>query len=135
MCAALLALALAACGRASRDAPAPSPETLAIHRRRCLELIDTLPRLEAEQRAWPRSESLACDEHGEARAREVDQLIVEMERACADLPARAALKPAFDAAEEVKQCAACAPAHARHCTRARELLVDAQLALASAGLR
>lgn len=131
----LVALVLVACGRATPGAPAPSPETLALQRRRCLALIDTLPRLEAEQRAWPRSESLECDDHGEARARELDQLVGEMRIACADLPAPLALKLAFDAAVEVKHCAACAPAHARHCTRARELLVEAQLALSQAGLR
>ena len=119
------------CGRRG----APSPETVALHQRRCLELIDTLPRLEAEQRAWPRSETLACDEHGAARAAEVEQLRAEMGEVCAEGPARAALRPALDAAGEVKECASCAPSFARHCTRARELLLEVQLALAGAGLR
>jgi hypothetical protein len=118
-----LALLVVAAGCGRRGAP---------QQRRCLELIDTLPRLEAEQRAWPRSESLACDEHGEERAREVAAIRGEMVEVCAGL---AALPRALEAADEVRQCAACAPSFAPHCARARELLVDVQLALAGAGLR
>jgi hypothetical protein len=124
----VLLVVAAGCGRRG----APSSATVALHERRCLELIDTLPRMEAEQRAWPRTESLACDEHGEARAREVEQLRAELGEVCADVPARAALGAALAAADEVRQCAACAPSFAPHCARARELLVDVQLALAGA---
>lgn len=126
-----LALALfAGCGRASRDM-----SDAAQRGRRCRELLDSLPRVEAEQRAWPRSNSLACDERGAAAAQEIEQLRLKMTAACAELPARAELEVAFEAVREMEQCAGCAAGYARHCAQARDLLVETQLAMAKAGLR
>ena len=128
--AALLALpllTLCACARGPADAQAA--------RLRCLALVDALPRLEAEQRAWPRSDSLACEERGAARAAELRALRAGLEASCGEGRAKEALAPLLEAASEVEQCAACAPEHARHCNRARELFVEMETALGKAGLR
>jgi hypothetical protein len=122
-----LLLAFTACARAPGDAQAA--------RRRCLTLVDTLPRLEAEQRAWPRSDSLYCEERGEARAVELRALRRELEESCGAAQAPGDLAPIFEAADEVEACAACAPDHTAHCARARELFVEMQTALEKAGLR
>ena len=121
---ALVALVGAGCARGDDDAQAS--------RRRCLALVDSLPRLEAEQRAWPRSDSLACEERGVARASELAALRADLEASCGEARgvARASdLAPLLEAADEVRACAACAPEHARHCPRARELFVQMETAL------
>jgi hypothetical protein len=123
----LALLTLTACARGHADAQAS--------RLRCLELIDALPRLEAEERAWPRSDSLACEERGAARAAELRALRAGLEESCGQGRAKEALAPLLEAASEVEQCAACAPEHARHCNRARELFVEMETALGKAGLR
>jgi len=125
--AAALLLALAAgCGR-------PSLETA--RRQRLLARIDTLPRLEAEQRAWPRSATLACDERAASRAEEIDATRSELEELTASLGVRPSLAPLFEACDELKGCARCDEGFAARCSRTRELLVDVQLALTRAGLR
>jgi hypothetical protein len=104
-------------------------------RQRLLALIDTLPRLEAEERAWPRGASLACDERAAARAREIDLLRAELDEVSAGLGARRDLAPVFAACAELEGCARCDEGFAAHCSRTRELLVDVQIALAQSGLR
>jgi hypothetical protein len=104
-------------------------------RRRCLELIATLPRLEAEQRAWPRDATLECEERGEARAAELRQLRAAIAERCAEGGAAGDLGSVLEAADEVTRCAACGGDQARHCARARELFVEMETALGRAGLR
>ncbi len=124
--AAVLLLALAVgCGR-------PSPE--AARRQRLLARIDMLPRLEAEQRAWPRGETLACDERAASRAREIDALSDELEELTASLGAKEGLRPLFEACTELKGCARCDEGAAAHCSRTRDLLLAVQLAVTRAGL-
>ncbi len=122
----LLFALLAGCAR-------PSPE--AARRQRLLARLDTLPRLEAEQRAWPRGETLACDERAGERGREIDALRAELEDLTASLGLRRELSPVFEACAELKACARCDASFAARCSRTRELLVDVQLAVARAGLR
>jgi hypothetical protein len=123
--AAVLLLVAAGCERASDPA----------RRQRLLALIDTLPRLEAEERAWPRSASLSCDERTAARARELDLLRRDLDELSASLPTRRELAPVFAACAELEGCARCDEGFAAHCARTRELLVDVQIALGRAGLR
>ena len=115
-----LALALLLAGCSSREVAAE---------RRFREIMETLPRLEAEQRAWPRSDSLACDERAAARVREVEQLCADLRDISVKLPARRGLRPASEACGELAQCAACGPTWAPHCARTRELLVEAGIAM------
>lgn len=122
----LLVVLVAGCGRSSRDAR---------QRQRLLELIDTLPRLEAEQRAWPRSATLACDERTLARVHEIDALRAQLEDVMASLPARRELGSVLQACDELEGCARCDEGFAARCARTRELLVEVQLALAKTGLR
>lgn len=126
LAAVLLVLLGAGCDRASADEG---------RRRRLLALIDTLPRLEAEERAWPRAPSLACDERAAVRAHEIDALRDAIEEAARGLPGRAELGPVFAAAGELQGCARCDEGFAARCSRTRELLVDVQIALARSGLR
>lgn len=111
----------------------PSPE--ADRRQRLLARIDSLPRLEAEQRAWPRGPTLACDERAAARAREIGALRAELDALTASLGVRAKLGALFAACDELVGCAQCDDGAAARCSRTRELLVDVQLALTRAGLR
>ena len=128
--AAVLLLALVAgCRRPSLEA------SEAARRQRLLARIDTLPRLEAEQRAWPRGDTLACDERATARAGEIDALRAELEELSASLGVRQDLAPIFEACEELKGCARCDEGSAARCSRTRELLLTAQLAVRRAGLR
>jgi hypothetical protein len=113
-----LALVLAGCG--SREVAAE---------RRFREIMDTLPRLEAEQRAWPRSDSLACDERAAARVREIEQLRADLRDISVKLPRLPGVGPASEACDELAQCAACGAAWAPHCAMTRELLVEARLAM------
>ena len=122
----LLAALAAGCSR-------PSPEV--VRRQRLLARIDTLPRLEAEQRAWPRGATLACDERAAERGGEIDVLRAELVELTASLGVQQALGPLFEACDELKECARCDEGFAARCSRTRELLVDVQLALARAGLR
>ena len=122
----LLVALVAACDRGPRGSR---------ERQRLLALIDTLPRLEAEERAWPRTASLACDARAEARAREIAALRAQLEEAIAGLPGRPDLSSATRACAEVLACARCDESFAAHCSRAREILVEVQLALAKAELR
>jgi hypothetical protein len=104
-------------------------------RQRLLALIDTLPRLEAEERAWPRSPSLACDERAATRVHEIDLLRADLDELSAALPSRPELTPIFAACSELQGCARCDEGFAAHCARARELLVDVQIALSRTDLR
>jgi hypothetical protein len=104
-------------------------------RERLIALIDTLPRLEAEERAWPRAPSLACDERAAGRVREIAEIRAAIEEAARDLPGRAELAPVFAACDELQGCARCDEGFRARCSRTRELLVDVQLALTKAGLR
>src|SRR5262245_51479118 len=115
---ALIALA-AACGRGARDTPAEA-------RRRFLELLDALPRIEAEERAWPRPDSLACDERAAARARELEAMRDEIADVGARLAPALDARPAIEAADELRACAGCGAEHIRRCVRARELIAEAQ---------
>lgn len=126
LAAALLVVATAGCDAPSADAG---------RRQHLIALIDTLPRLEAEERAWPRAPSLACDERAAGRAREIDALRAELEEAARGLPGRAELGPLFTSLGELQGCARCDEGFAARCSRTRELLVDVQLSLTKAGLR
>jgi hypothetical protein len=126
LAAVLFALFTAGCDHASGDER---------RRQHLLALVDTLPRIEAEERAWPRAPSLSCDERTADRVREIDALRAEIEETARDLPGRAELAPVFAAVGELKGCARCGEGFAAHCSRTRELLVDVPLALAKAGLR
>jgi hypothetical protein len=115
-----LAIALVFAGCGSREVAAE---------RRFREIMDTLPRLEAEQRAWPRSDTLACDERAEARVREIDQLRADLRDISVKLPLQPGLAAASAACDELAGCAACGAAWAPRCARTRELLVEAGLAI------
>jgi hypothetical protein len=115
-----LGLILAACGRTAPDTPAAA-------RRRFVEIVASLPPIEAEERAWPRADALACDERGAARAREIAVMRAEIVQLSARLGPAVDARPALDAADELGACAACGPEHAAHCERARER-IDAALA-------
>jgi hypothetical protein len=126
LAAVLIVLLPAGCDHGSPDAG---------RRQRLLALIDTLPRLEAEERAWPRAPSLACDERAAERVREIDALRAEIAETAGGLAGRVELAPVFAACDELRGCTRCDEGFAAHCSRTRELLVEVQLALRKGGLR
>jgi hypothetical protein len=113
-----LGLLVAACGRAAPDTPAAA-------RRRLVEIVASLPGVEAEERAWPRADALACDERAAARAREIAVMRAEIVQLSARLGPAVDARPAIEAADELGACAACGPEHALHCERARERIDEA----------
>jgi hypothetical protein len=131
------AMVAAGCGRGGSTPGAPDAADAANTARtlRLRMLIDTLPRIEAEERAWPRGPSLACDERSAGRVREIEALRAEIEALSAGMPARGELATVLSACEELKGCTRCDEGYAGHCERTRELLVEMVPALARAGLR
>jgi hypothetical protein len=124
----VLACLAAACSRAPPDAPAAA-------RRRFVEIVEALPRVEAEERAWPRPDALACDERAAARAREIGQVRAELADLAAKLGPAVDARPAIEAADELVGCAACGPEHAARCEAARARIDEALAAIGKAGLR
>ena len=121
-----LGLLAAACSRAAPDTPAAA-------RRRLVEIVTSLPGVEAEERAWPRPDALACDERAAARAREMGAMRAELTRLAARIGPAVDARPAIEAADELSACAACGPEHAIRCERARERIDAALAALGDAG--
>lgn len=119
-----LGVAVVAAARHVARGEAGSEARASQRRIRFLELMRSLPRLEAEERAWPRPATLECQEKGRARAAEIEGIRRELAEVAGDwLTGPAAL----EACLELEKCAACDRAEdVAHCARARELLVEAQ---------
>ena len=125
----VLAVACAALGCARAESPTQAA------RRRCLSLVESLPRYEAEERAWPRSASLACEERAQDRAAELLALRRGIAESCAAASGGGDIAPLLEATDEVIGCAACGEGYVPRCRHARELFVEMDSALRRARLR
>ncbi len=107
-----------------RAAEAASRARASKRRLRYLELMATLPRFEAEQRAWPRPLTLECQEKGRRRVAEIEAIRMELSDVAGQYATTTA---AFEACMELEKCAACdGSGDVAHCATARDLLDEAR---------